>query len=244
MKLRCLLVDDEPPAIDVLRAHIASIPLLEMAGECHHAMAAFDFLQRNPVDLLFLDVRMPQMLGTELVKSLLHPPKVIFTTAHREFAFDGFELEAIDFLLKPISLDRLMKAVQKAVGPDLRPKADHAQADQRKFLYFRVNRKMTKILVDEILFIESLKDYVRIHGATQTLVTKQTITSVEEMLPEDEFIRIHRSFIVAADKVSSFSGSTVFVGKHELPIGPLYKNEVAKRLSAYALNQLGRVQTI
>src|SRR5688572_6891743 len=106
MKLRCLIVDDEPPAIEVLRSHISSTPLLEVAGECHHAMAAFDFLQRHPVDLLFLDVRMPRLSGTDLLKILSRPPKVIFTTAHREFAVDGFDYNAVDFLLKPISLDR------------------------------------------------------------------------------------------------------------------------------------------
>src|SRR5689334_1741535 len=115
MKLRCLIVDDEPPAIEVLKAHISATPLLEMAGECHHAMAAFEFLQKHPVDLLFLDVQMPKLSGTDLLKILSHPPKVIFTTAHREFAVDGFDFNAIDFLLKPISLDRFLKAVQKAI---------------------------------------------------------------------------------------------------------------------------------
>jgi DNA-binding LytR/AlgR family response regulator len=233
MKIRCLIVDDEPPALDVLRAHIANTPMLEVAGECHNAMGAFDFLQRQQVDLLFLDIQMPRLLGTDLVKALANPPKVIFTTAHREYAMDGFDLNAVDFLLKPISFDRFLKAVQKAVNADVRShKTEEPVSDSPRFLYFRADRKMVKVLLNDISYVEGLKDYVKIHAGPQPLITKQTIIAVEEMLPSDEFIRVHRSFIVSINKITSFSPHAVFIGKGEIPIGPLYRNEVQKKLTS------------
>lgn len=232
MKIRCLIVDDEPPALDVLRSHIANTPMLEVAGECHNAMGAFDFLQHQQVDLIFLDIQMPRLLGTDLLKALADPPKVIFTTAHREYAKDGFDLNAVDFLLKPISFDRFLKAVQKVVHPEVRAqRTEEVVTESPRFLYFRADRKMVKVLLEDINYVEGLKDYVKIHAGAQPLITKQTITAVEEMLPADEFIRVHRSFIVSINKVTSFSPHAVFIGKDEIPIGPLYRNEVQKRLT-------------
>jgi DNA-binding LytR/AlgR family response regulator len=231
MKIRCLIVDDEPPALDVLRSHIANTPMLEVAGECHNAIGAFEFLQHQQVDLIFLDIQMPRLLGTDLVKALADPPKVIFTTAHREYAMDGFDLNAVDFLLKPISFDRFLKAVQKAVHADVKPRTEEPVSDSPRFLYFRADRKMVKVLLEDISYVEGLKDYVKIHTGTQQLITKQTITAVEEMLPADEFVRVHRSFIVSTNKITSFSPHAVFIGKEEIPIGPLYRNEVQKKLT-------------
>jgi DNA-binding LytR/AlgR family response regulator len=216
----------------VLRAHIANTPMLEVAGECHNAMGAFDFLQRQHVDLIFLDIQMPKLLGTDLVKALTDPPKVIFTTAHREYAMDGFDLNAVDFLLKPISFDRFLKAVQKAVHTEVRSqKIDEAVVESPRFLYFRADRKMVKVFIEDITHIESLKDYVKIYSGGQPLITKQTIMAVEEMLPADEFLRVHRSFIVSFNKITSFTPHAVFIGKEEIPIGPLYRSEVQKRLT-------------
>lgn len=231
MKIRCLIVDDEPPAIEVLKAHISATPLLEVAGECRHAMEAFDFLQKHRVDLMFLDIRMPGLTGTELLRSLNQPPKVIFTTAHREFALDGFDFNAIDFLLKPIPLDRFLRAVQKAVQRTS-PPIDQSIAGGNRFLYFRSDRRMIKVSLEEITYIESLKDYVRVVGPAPPIITRQTITAIEEMLPPDTFLRVHRSFVVAADKISSYTSHSVFVGQHEIPIGPFYRNEVTRRLEA------------
>lgn len=233
MKIRCLIVDDEPPALDVLRSHIANTPMLEVAGECHNAVGAFEFLQHQHVDLIFLDIQMPRLLGTDLVKALADPPKVIFTTAHREYAMEGFDLNAVDFLLKPISFDRFLKAVQKAVHAEVRPtRVEEPVSESPRFLYFRADRKMVKVLLEDISYVEGLKDYVKIHTGSQTLITKQTISAVGEMLPADEFIRVHRSFIVSINKISSFSLHAVFIGKEEIPIGPLYRNEVQKKLTA------------
>lgn len=229
---RCLLIDDEPPALEILRRYVQNTPVLQVVGECHHAMAAFDRLRKAPVDLIFLDIQMPQLLGTEFLKTLTHPPKIIFTTAFREYAIDGFELGAIDYLLKPYSFERFLRAVHKVL--DLEPKPTGSQEtglpQMDKFLYVRADRKMVKVMVDEILYVESLKDYIRIYMPGHQIITKQTITSLEEMLPDETFLRIHRSFIVPVRRIDSYSQHAVFINKVELPVGPLYKNELIKRL--------------
>lgn len=233
MKLKCLLVDDEPPAIEILKQYVSAVPSLEIAGECKHGIDAFSFLQQNKVDLIFLDVNMPQLSGMELIRSLPHPPKVIFTTAHREYAADGFDLNAIDYLLKPFSMERFLKAIHKAQSNEqtVLHKEEALTVEADRFLYFRADRKMVKVMVDDIRYIESLKDYVKIFHDVQPLVTKQTITAVEDMLPADHFIRVHRSFIVALDKITSYNQQALFIGNEEIPIGPLYRNEVIRRVS-------------
>ena len=233
-KFRCLLVDDEPPALEILRTYIASTPLLEITGECNHAMSAFEFLQLHRVDLIFLDVQMPRLLGTDFLKTISNPPKVVFTTAYRDYAVEGFELGVVDFLLKPYSFDRFLRAVHKVLALELRIQTDAKEstlARTDRFLYVRADRKMVKVMVDDIQYIESLKDYVRIFVKDHQIITKQTITALEEMLPENDFVRIHRSFIVSIKKVDSYTQHAVFLGKTELPVGPLYKQEIMKRLS-------------
>ncbi|MEJ8800456.1 LytR/AlgR family response regulator transcription factor [Pontibacter sp. H249] len=232
MKIRCLLVDDEPPALAVLQSHIAAMPMLEVVGKCSNAIAAFQVLQQQTVDLMFLDIKMPQLLGTDFVKSLHNPPKVIFTTAYREYALDGYDLDVVDYLLKPISLERFLKAVQKVYrveAPATAATEPIAPANDR-FLYFRVDRKMVKVILSDILYIESLKDYVRIVTPSKQIIAKQTISSLEEMLPEDNFLRIHRSFVVSQDKIDSFSQSHVEIAGKELPVGRYYKNDVEREL--------------
>lgn len=232
-KLRCLLVDDEPPALEILRTYIQSTPMLEIAGECHHAMAAFDFIQKQNVDLIFLDINMPQLSGTDFLRALPSAPRVIFTTAFRDHAVDGFELGAIDYLLKPYSLDRFLRAVHRAIHPELKgppvPR-ESLTTEADRFLYVRADRKMVKVMVDDIRYVESLKDYVRLFLSDRQVITKQTITALEDMLPETDFIRVHRSFIVAINKIDSYSPNSVFIGKMEIPVGPLYKHELGKRL--------------
>jgi DNA-binding LytR/AlgR family response regulator len=225
-------VDDEPPALEILRTYIDATPMLQIAGECHHAMAAFDFLQHNTVDLIFLDVNMPRLNGIDFLRALPSPPKVIFTTAHRDHAVDGFELGAVDYLLKPYSFDRFLRAVHRAGSMEVKTESitDNQATRSDRFLYVRADRKMVKVMVDEIGYIESLKDYVRIFLPDRQVITKQTITALEEMLPEQEFVRIHRSFIVSLRKIDSYNLNAVFIGKTELPVGPLYKHELSKKL--------------
>jgi DNA-binding LytR/AlgR family response regulator len=216
MKWNCLIVDDEPPALEVLRTYIKSIPMLQLAGECNHALSAFQLLQQQRIDLLFLDVNMPKLKGTDFIRSLEKPPKVIFTTAHAEFAVEGFDIGAVDFLLKPYSLDRFLKAVHRATATDHQT-YEKIQEKADRFLYVRSDRKMIKVMIDEILYIESLKDYIKIILPSKQIITRQTISSIEEMLPEDEFIRIHRSFIISLKRIDSFDQSSVLSTKPNSP---------------------------
>jgi len=230
MKLRCLLVDDEPPALEVLQAHLREVAHLELVGTCDNALEAFGILQEQPIDLLFLDIKMPKMLGTDFLRSLRHPPQVIFTTAYREYAYEGFELDAVDYLLKPVSLERFLKAVAKA-GKTEAPAAPLPEptlaANPDAFLYFRIDRKMVKVVLRDILYVEGLKDYVKIHLTTgPPLIVKQTINGMEEKLSESNFLRIHRSFIVALDKIRTYSARHVEIAKDELPIGRLFRQRV------------------
>jgi two-component system, LytTR family, response regulator len=235
MKIKCLIIDDEPPAREVIKRYIEQLPMLELAGECANAIQAISVLQQTPVDLIFLDIRMPQLNGTDFLKTLKNPPKVIFTTAYTEYALEGYELDIVDYLMKPIRFDRFIKAVNKAfpLGEGKSsPDADKPNAEPKNesFVYFRADRKMVKVLVNDILYIESMKDYVKVFTSTNSLVTKQSISSVETMLPEKKFIRTHRSFIVSVNKIKSFNNELIEVGHTEIPIGKLYRNTVLKLL--------------
>jgi len=229
-QIRCLLVDDEPPALEILRTYISTLPGLEIVGECHHAIAAFEFLQTHETDIIFLDIKMPQLLGTDLLKAIPQPPKIIFTTAHREYAIEGFELGVVDYLLKPYSLDRFLKAVHRVLEREVAKVEAHLPSSDQ-FLYIRADRKMVKVIVEDILYIESMKDYIRIFLCNGQVITKQTITAIEAMLPHEEFMRVHRSFIVAKNKISAYNQNSIFIGKIELPVGPLYKQNLMKRLT-------------
>ena len=234
-KIRCLVVDDEPPAREIIKQYIADTPMLQLEGECGNAIQAISFLQQQQADLIFLDIRMPQLSGTDFLKTLPHPPKVIFTTAHAEYALDGYELDVVDYLLKPIRFDRFLKAVNKAYQySSLKTAVEKTIPDQEKndaFVYFRADRKMIKVVLADILYIESMKDYVKVVTAQETIITKQSISSVEAMLPENQFIRSHRSFIVSLQKIKSYTSELIQIGKTEIPIGKLYRSHVLKLLS-------------
>src|SRR5690349_14983758 len=210
-KIHCLIIDDEPPAREILKQHIAGVEALELAGTCSNAVEAVSFLKEHPVDLLLLDIQMPQLLGTNFIRTLKNPPKVIFTTAFRKYAVEGFELDAVDYLLKPISFERFLKAVNKVLQMHI--VADHAPTEpteQKKeeettFSYFRTDRKMVKIFFEDMLFIEALKDYIKIVTTDKTIVTKYVLSDLEDLLPANNFLRIHKSYIVAINKIESYN---------------------------------------
>jgi DNA-binding LytR/AlgR family response regulator len=237
-RIKCLVIEDEQPAMDVLRNHILGVEALELTGTCHNAVEALSFLQSNAVDLLFLDIQMPHILGTNFIRTFKNPPKVIFTTAYRKYAVEGFELDAVDFLLKPISFDRFLKAVNKILQLNLQStlpetkNAEDTKTASQSFLYFRTDRKMVKVLLNDILFIEGLRDYIKIYTTSKLIVTKHQLASLEEMLPADAFLRIHRSFIVSINKIDSFNSETIEVAKKEIPIGRMYRHGVNKRLGS------------
>lgn len=228
-----MAVDDEPPALNVLQKHIEALPSLTLVAMCGNAVEAFTKLQQHHIDLLFLDIQMPQILGTDFIRTLKNPPKVIFTTAYRKFAVEGFALNAVDYLLKPISFERFLKAVSKAMDLTLSSPSEGRNSaiekDKYLHLYFKVDRKMAKVILEEILYIESLKDYVKIVMKANTIITKQSISSLEEMLPKANFIRIHRSYIIALNKVDSFNHELLVINKRELPISRMYRHEFTKR---------------
>jgi two-component system LytT family response regulator len=232
--LKCLLVDDEPPAREIIKRYIETVPMLQFAGECGNAIQAISFLQQNPVDLIFLDIRMPQLKGNEFLKVVKNVPPVIVTTAHAEYAVEGYELDVVDYLLKPIQFERFIKAVNKAFifkgQQAVETKPLPVKNKEESFVYFRCDRKMVKVMLRDIRYVESMKDYVKVFTDNEVLVTKQSLNSVEAMLPETGFIRIHRSYIVSISKVKSYTHELVEIEKEEIPIGKLYRNEVLKML--------------
>ena len=237
-KIKCLIVDDEPPAIDVLVKYIQAVDDLELIATCSNAVEALGTLKYSPIDLLFLDIQMPQLLGTDFVRTLKNPPKVIFTTAYRKFAVEGFELDAVDYLLKPISFERFLKAINKVLQISI-PLSNLAFSFQNSekettenFLYFRTDRKMVKVFLNEILYVESLKDYIKVITATKQIITKHAISALEEMLPSGQFLRIHRSYLVALNKIDSFTADDIQIGEKELPIGRMYHHEVNRALKS------------
>ena len=234
IQIKCIIVDDEPMARDVVRRYIQQIPTLKLLEEFGNAIEATIFLQEQPVDMIFLDIRMPQLSGTEFVRSLRNVPKIIFTTAHKEYAHEGFELDVIDYLLKPIRFDRFLKAVNKAFPQKLQEvevftsMAPEEHKPATPFIYLRVDRKMIKVFLDDVLYIESDKDYVKVFTEKGFIITRQTIASVEAMLSDSQFARVHRSYIISLNKLKSFTAETVEIGNKEIPIGKLYRNNFLK----------------
>ena len=232
--IKCIIVDDEPMARDVVGRYIEKLPNLKLVGEFGNAIDATIFLQEQPVDIIFLDIRMPQLNGTDFVRSIRNGPKVIFTTAFKEYAHEGYELDVTDYLLKPIRFDRFLRAVNKAfpqklqVDEQVMVSVHGENKPANSFIYLRVDRKMVKVFLDDILFVESDKDYVKLFTEKGFIITRQTIASVEAMLSESQFLRIHRSYIVSLSKIKSFTHETVEIGNKELPIGKLYRNSFIK----------------
>jgi DNA-binding LytR/AlgR family response regulator len=232
-KLRCAIVDDEPLAIELLTDYVTRLPNLELVGSCTNAIDAFGLVQRNGVDLLFLDIQMPRLTGIDFLKTLSRPPLVIMTTAYRQFALDGYDLDVVDFLLKPILFERFMKAVGKAFQRQLPERSEPALSSESgilPYLYIRVDKEMVKVLLTDIVWIESLKDYVKIWTDQRQYVTYMRISILEEKLPHEQFLRIHRSFIVARARITAFSRHSVRLNNLELPVGRSYKNDVIHQL--------------
>ncbi len=233
-------MDDEPLALDVLETFIERLDSLELVCRCNNAVEAYNCLQTEQIDLIFLDIQMPKLSGLEFLKSIPNPPKVIFTTAYRDYAVEGFELNAVDYLLKPIAFDRFLKAVAKVQQPE--PKAapvalaaplaiePAGTSFKDAFIYLKADKKMVKVMLADILYIESLKDYIRVKTETKEIISYQKISFLEEKLPAGKFLRIHRSFIVSLDKIQAFSATAVDIGKTEIPIGRFYKNDVLQVL--------------
>lgn len=236
MKIKTLIVDDEPHALEVIEQYAANFDELEIVAKCNNAIEAFQIVKQHKIDLIFLDIKMPGLTGTDFIRSLKNPPKVIFTTAYQDYALEGFDLNAVDYLLKPIAFDRFLQAIDKLLtlikGNPQKISIAEKPADQKSdvFLYLRVERKMVKVNVKEIYWVESLKDYIKVILKDRVLISKQKISLLEELLPKNQFVRIHRSFIVSIAKIEGFHSYAVEVLGKELPIGRNYKTECHKKL--------------
>lgn len=221
--IRAIIVDDEPLALDVLESYIEKLPNVELVKRCASAMEAFDVVRSEDVDLMFLDIQMPQMTGIEFLKSLKNPPLVVFTTAYSNYALDGYDLNVLDYLLKPISFERFMAAVNKAFD-HLEPAEAPIAGEGKEFIFVKSDKKLVKVRYDDILYVEGLKDYVIIRmKESRRVITLQTMKSLESKLPQHLFRRIHRSYIVAVDKIEAVMGNMVEINKKHLPIGKNYR---------------------
>lgn len=230
MKYKCIVIDDEPTAIKILKNYIETLEHIEIIGTCNNVFQAVELLTKEKIDLMFLDIHMSKLLSSQLLKAIQHPPKVIFTTVNKDYAIETFDLDAIDYLIKPVSFERFLKAMNKFCFIN-NVEAGYAHGNSSGFLYFRADRKMVKVFLKDITYIESYKDYVVIHRQhNDDLKVKYAIGIVENMLPSNLFLRIHRSYIVSLKKVTAFTNSDVEIGKIELPIGKSYP-EIFKKLT-------------
>ncbi|MBL7802275.1 MAG: response regulator transcription factor [Saprospiraceae bacterium] len=229
--LRCLIVEDEPLAAEILEEYISMTPFLTLTHVCPDAISALDVVHSEPVDVIFLDINLPKLNGLDFIKTLRRQPKIIVTSAYHEFAVEGFELQVVDFLLKPIEYSRFARAVNKLIAPHAQTgTAKPAVQPVRPHYFFTVNKRSVKIYLDEILFIESLKDSVTIHTREKSYPTHYQLGELEELMRSDNFLRIHRSFLVAIDKIESFSAAEVEIAGRSLPIGRSHKELVMERL--------------
>jgi DNA-binding LytR/AlgR family response regulator len=219
--INCIIVDDEPLAQEVLANHISHYGQLQLVARCNHAVEAFAVLHQQKIDLMFLDIRMPGVSGIDFVKSLNHPPKVIFTTAYSEYALTGFELDAVDYLLKPITYERFEKSLQKLfrLHPD---KADEA----KNYTYFKVSGKLIKVLHADLLFAQSVKDYVLLQTPTVRYLIHMTMKYLTDLLPADTFLRVHRSYLVNRQHINRISKTHVQVDSESIPIGEIYRSNL------------------
>lgn len=234
MKIKCLLIDDEPQALKVLVKYINQINWLEVVAQCKNAIEALEILQNKSIDLIFLDIKMPNLLGTDFLKSLSNPPKVIFVTAYRDYAVESYELNVVDYLLKPVSFERFMKAISKIKKNNenkLLSNTNEFVQNTEAFVYLKVDKSMQKILLKDITHIESLKDYVKLYLTNQkTIFASQSISNMENLLSEHRFIRVHRSYMVSLDKITGYTSLSLQLNKMEIPIGRLYKQQVIESI--------------
>ena len=230
--IKCIIIEDEPIASDIMQDYIQNIPQLDLVECFSDALFAIDFLRNNSVDLIFLDLHLPKLSGFDFLKSLKVPPKIIVTTAYHQYALEGYELNIIDYLLKPIEFNRLIQAVNKldVVVDSKNDEHNSLSRIDEPFQFFNVNKKKVKVFLKDIYYIESLKEYVKIHLKNSHIVTQYQIGEIEKALKGIDLIRIHRSFLVSISKIEAYSSSTIELNGKEIPIGRTYKNEVIRLL--------------
>lgn len=242
MKIKCLLVDDEPLALDALESLMQKIPELEITGKCQNAVEALQVIHNKEIDLLLLDIQMPEITGIEMLKSLAHPPKVIFTTAYREYAVEAFELDVIDYLVKPISLERLIRSINRyhdRISRKPGPQASESETSSKTITIY-ADKKNYRVITSSILYIEGLKDYAMVHTDNGRLITRQTLKKLEDILPDEDFIRVHRSYIVPLHRLDSWTTYSVSIKDKEIPVGRTYRKTIMDLLENLQGNDQGR----
>lgn len=225
-----LLVDDEPLALDVLAQYLGRLPNFRIAGRAANALEAFALLQSTTVDVLFLDIQMPGIDGLGFLRSLPRAPRTILTTAYPNYALEGFELDVVDYLLKPIPFERFMLSIHKLMRSSAATPAMAAPDNSQAFIYLKQEKHMQKVLLQDILYIESQKNYIKVVCTHKTVLSPSPLSAIEQRLPESRFLRIHRSYLVALDKIEAFDASTLTLQQYTLPIGRHYKDTVFRRL--------------
>ncbi|MFL5787818.1 MAG: LytR/AlgR family response regulator transcription factor [Flavisolibacter sp.] len=231
-KIACIIIDDEPNAIKLLESHILKMPTLELKYICYNGVEGLAYIKTNPVDLIFLDINMPLLNGMELIRILSSKQKIIFTTAHSDYAADSYEYNALDYILKPISFERFMKAVTKAENYfELQSSKDEFKTNEDPYMFIKTDRRLIKINFSEILFFEAQKEYVNVHTATEKYLFYKRMKELEEQLPVN-FIRIHHSYIINLNYIARIEGATVTINNKEIPIGSSFKDEFQKRIKS------------
>lgn len=231
MKIKCLLIDDEPLAIKVLQNYFTNFPDFEIIGTFNNSLEALDFINSTPVDAVFLDINMPMMTGFELISLIENKTKVIITTAFREFAAESYDLDVLDYLVKPIPLPRFIKCINKITAEyNLKNNIKTETAKGDAHIFIKVDKKMIKINIEEILFVEGMKEYIKIVTPDKTYITHKSITSLSEELPNDKFLRIHKSYVIALNKVKSIEGNRIQILSYTIPIGRNYSKEVKSKI--------------
>ena len=227
-KFKCLIVEDEPLAAEVLEDYIGQVPFLELKGICSDAIYALEILQKQKIDVVFLDIHLPRVKGLDFIKMLKNRPQIIVTSAYRDYALDGYELNVLDYLLKPINFNRFLMAVTKLKSQSVAEVVVASQgiSPERAHLFININKKRVKIYLDEILYIESKREYISIVTKDRSYLTKFQLSEIEELLASNNFIRVHRSFIVAKNKIDAFTASDVEIAGQQIPIGRSYKELV------------------
>lgn len=232
--IQCIIVDDEPMAREIMSTLLLKFDSVQVLGQFSNALEAFQFINNHPVDLIFLDINMPNITGISFAKSISKDIKIIFTTAYRDYAVEGFELQAVDYLLKPISIERLSQAIDRFEElSKSNLKLNTSPVEQHDFIFVRSNRQMLKIDFNTISYVESYSDYIKIHTDTNVITTRETISSIESKLPTQQFMRIHRSYIISFSDITSYTNEHITINKNALPISRSYKKDVLKRLEQY-----------
>ena len=237
MKVNCIAVDDEPLALDVIESHLNQIPSFNLLARCSSAIEANEFLNQNQVDLIFLDIQMPEMNGIDFLKTLSQKPKVIFTTAYPNYALEGYNLDVVDYLLKPISFDRFLQAINK-VQRQLKTTnvgLNQAVPAKQESIFVKADKKLIRIFLEDIYYLEGMKDYVKICAEKETIAALMTMKHIDEVLPDEKFVRVHKSYIINIAKIKSIVGNSIEINDKLVPIGKSYKEAFFKHLDGFNL---------